>query len=108
MTTTTTVNTLTKAVDATWLHGVTGQDLGTVSLPVGTLARSCESTRTEDGVSTRFQASEDGGETWYDYQTYAEPAGLFAVANPIVRHVEDEDGNTISILDNDEEAGKQQ
>lgn len=51
------------------IHGVTGQVTEEGTLAAGALVREMESEETEDGLSTEFEASTDGGRTWFRQRT---------------------------------------
>lgn len=57
---------LTQDTPATFLHGVTGQEIDIGELAAGTLVRNIRTTVAWDGeVVTAFHASTDGGRAWY-------------------------------------------
>lgn len=61
---------LTKSIEATCVHGVTGQDVSDDTLAAGALVRDLDTEELEDGVQTSFLASTDG-RNWYQYRTWS-------------------------------------
>lgn len=75
--TTTTKATLTLARDtyAIGIHGVTGQQTDEGTLEAGTPVRNVRKVEGDAEVDCyRFEASTDGGKTWYTQETYGKPA----------------------------------
>lgn len=91
---------LKRAILATGLHGVTGRPYVEGELVAGTLVRNVHTRETIDGALTAFQASTDGGDTWYDNESYEDFADLLAPppdATIRVEHIADRYG-AISLL----------
>jgi hypothetical protein len=70
--------TLTLAEDtyAIGIHGVTGQQIDEGDLCIGTPVRNVRVERdgpTDAETVYRFEASTDGGRTWYTQETYGRP-----------------------------------
>lgn len=63
-------STLAHDVFSTTIHGTTGQLLDEGTLAAGTLVRHVRAEEREDGTETRFQASTDGGQTWFEQVTF--------------------------------------
>ena len=61
---------LAEAIEATLIHGITGQEVQIERLPAGTLISAWNTFDSDAGKSNLFLASEDGGETWRRYQSY--------------------------------------
>ena len=66
---------LTHDTHATGIHGITGQETESGDLAAGTLVRDVREGVYEDafgnsGIVTRYDASTDGGETWFSQKTY--------------------------------------
>lgn len=68
---------LTRATLATGVHGITGSDIDEGTLAAGTLVRNCvtHAPNVDGGIETTFQASTDGGATWYDQRSFEDFAG---------------------------------
>ena len=62
---------------ATGTHGITGQDVDEGVLVSGTRVQNIVTDETWHGHETRFDASTDGGKTWYRHRTYESPHELF-------------------------------
>lgn len=63
---------LTKITLATWIHGITGQEIDEGLLPVGALVKNIVTTELVDGgVQTDFLASTDRGATWYAQRAWS-------------------------------------
>lgn len=61
--------------EATFVHGVTGQDREEQTLSAGYLVRDVQSARNEEMNCDEHTAlvSSDGGSTWYRYRSFAAP-----------------------------------
>lgn len=61
--------------EATFVHGVTGQDCEDQTLSAGVLMRDVQSARNEEMGRDEHTAlvSSDGGRTWYRYRSFAAP-----------------------------------
>lgn len=71
---TSTTMTLTTDTPSIEIHGTTGQHLTEGTLAAGTLVRSVREHDDGDGPVTRYQASADGGSTWYEQLTHGRVA----------------------------------
>lgn len=77
MSTTKTIYTMAEDIDCTFIHGITGQEVSTGTLEAGALVKNIR----EHGVSDwsgetiyRFEASTNGGRSWYTQESYSRPA----------------------------------
>lgn len=70
---------------ATGVHGITGRDIDEGTLVAGTLIRDCltHTPNVDGGVETTFQASTDGGVSWYKQRSFENFAGRLEQLGPL-------------------------
>lgn len=93
---------LARDCEAVGVHGVTGRDVDEGTLVAGTRVREVVTREEQDpsGDGTRqvttFQASTDGGKTWYDQRTMEDPVDLVTWAGRLrTTHVDGETGDKV-------------